>query len=242
MAIKGKGKTKSRGVAKAPRRAPVPVPVAWYQRRWVQVTVAVVVGFLAFWLLTWVIDGVQENRAEEERAAQRTILETWQAQIETEIGAVGQFRDPVPPVIAPQVRTAAQQIAKGKPADISPEELDDLAGSLEGSATAVEGYPLADAIRDQGFGPSADQILSARTEFVLALRAYRQAALLLSTAQDVDDPAVAKALGERATELADGADALLAEAYRKYAVALSAAGVRTVDDPAAAGGGLLPPG
>ena len=242
MAIKGKGKTKSRGVAKAPRRAPVPVPVAWYQRRWVQVTVAVVVGFLMFWLLTWVIDGVQDNRADEERANQRTILETWQAQIETEIGAVGQFRDPAPPVVAPQVLATAKQLAQGKPAEVTADELDDLAASLEEAAAGVEGYPLADAIRDQGFGASADQILSARTEFVLALRAYRQAALLLSTAQDVEDPDVSKALGERAVELAQGADALLAEAYRKYAVVLGAAGVRTVDDPGLGGGGLLPPG
>ena len=241
MAIKGKGKSKSRGVAKAPRRAPVPVPVPWYQRRWVQVTVAVVVGFLAFWLLTWVIDGIQDNRAAEERAARRTILETWQASVETDLTGVGQFRDPAPPVVAPQLRAAAKQVVQGRPVDMSAQALEDLAGSLEDAAAAIEDYPLADAIRDQGFGLTADQILSARSEFVLALRAHRQAALLLATAEATDDPELAAAIGERTTELLDGADALLAEAHRKYVVALSAAGIRTVDQPAGAGG-LLPTG
>ena len=74
MAIKGKGKTKSRSVARAPKRGPVPVPVPFVQKRWVQVTAAVIVGFLAFWLLTWVIDGLQANDEEAQRAEQRTVL------------------------------------------------------------------------------------------------------------------------------------------------------------------------
>ena len=154
---------------------------------------------------------------------------------------MGQFRDPAPPVVAPQLRAAAKQVAQGRPVDMSAQALEDLAGSLEDAAAAIEDYPLADAIRDQGFGLTADQVLSARSEFVLALRAYRQAALLLATAEATDDPDLAAAIGERTTELLDGADALLAEAYRKYAVALSAAGIRTVDEPAGAGG-LLPTG
>ncbi|HYJ61133.1 MAG TPA: hypothetical protein VE032_06675, partial [Actinomycetota bacterium] len=172
---------------------------------------------------------------------QRTILETWQASIETDVSDVAQFRDPAPPVVAPQLRAAAKQVVQGRPVDMSAQALEDLAGSLEDAAAAIEDYPLADAIRDQGFGLTADQILSARSEFVLALRAYRQAALLLATAEATDDPELAAAIGERTTELLDGADALLAEAHRKYVVALSAAGIRTVDQPAGAGG-LLPTG
>jgi hypothetical protein len=231
VAIKGKGKTKSKGVARAPKRAPVPVPVPFTQRRWVQVTAALVVGFLAFWLLTWIIDGVQANRDEEATGTRRTILQEWQAQLESDMADVGRFRDPAPPVFVPQVQAAAKQVARGRPSELDAEALDELATTLEDAAAAVEAYPLADRIRDQGFGGSADQVLAARTGFVIALRMYRQAALLLAAATEADDPDTALALAERARDVYDQADALAREAHRQYSVALGAAGIMLADPP-----------
>lgn len=235
MAIKGKGKTKSRSVARAPKRGPVPVPVPFVQKRWVQVTAAVIVGFLAFWLLTWVIDGLQANDEEAQRAEQRTVLQEWQAQVESDLAEVGQFRDPAPPVIVPQVRATADRIAKGRPSDLEPADLEEIATQLEDAATAVASYPLADRVRDMGFGLTADQVLSTKTEFEVALGVYRQAALLAAAAAEAEDPEVAESLATRAVEVFDQAEALMREAHRKYTLALGAAGI-VLADPAAGGG------
>jgi hypothetical protein len=237
MAIKGKGKTKSRSVARAPKRGPVPVPVPFVRKRWVQVTAAVIVGFLAFWLLTWVIDGLRANDDEARRAEQRTVLEEWQAQVESDLADVGQFRDPAPPVIVPQVRATADRITKGRPADLEPADLEEIASQLEDAATAIASYPLADRVRDMGFGLTADQVLSTKTEFEVALGVYRQATLLAAAAAaaEAEDPEVAESLATRAVEVFDQAEALMREAHRKYTLALGAAGI-VLADPAAGGG------
>ena len=44
MAIKGKGKTKSRPPSRAPRRGPVEVPTPFTQRRWVQLVAVLLLG------------------------------------------------------------------------------------------------------------------------------------------------------------------------------------------------------
>lgn len=241
MAIKGKGKVKSKGVARAPKRAPVPVPVPILQRRWVQVTAALIVGFAAFWLLTWVLDGLRANDEDEQAADRRTTLEEWQAQVETGFAEVGQFRDPAPPLVVPQVLEAAENLEKGRPSDLEAADLDEIAGTLDEAATAIGAYPLADQIRDKGFDLSADQVLSAQTEFGIALRMYRQAALLTAAAAEAEaeDPETASVLAARAIEVFEQADALMAEAHRKYTLALGVAGVSLGQDPLA-GGGFLP--
>jgi hypothetical protein len=230
VAIKGKGRSKGRSVARAPKRAPVPVPVPFYQRRWVQVTVALVVGFAAFWLITWIADGVEQNRLDDQRATQRTILETWRGTVESEIGDVGQLRDPASPLIADQVRRAAKDVTKGKQPSVDAETLATYADDLDAAATALEDHDLAGAIRDQGFGKSAGEILSARTEMVVALRTYRSAARLmaLAVASGSEDSV---AIAERVTELLDTADALMTNAYNSYVIALTDVGIEVAPDP-----------
>jgi len=48
MAIKGKGRTRTKQPVRAPRRGPVPVPVPFVRRRGVQVVAAFLVGALVF--------------------------------------------------------------------------------------------------------------------------------------------------------------------------------------------------
>jgi hypothetical protein len=236
MAIKGKGRSKGRSVARAPKRAPVPVPVPFYQRRWVQVTVALVVGFLAFWLITWIADGLEQNRLDDQRGTQRSILETWHGHVESELGDVGQLRDPATPLIAAQVRAAAKDVAKGKEPSIDTAAFETYADDLVAAADALESYDLAGAIRDHGFGKGASEILSSRAEMVQALRVYRTAAGLMALALDADDPADAVALAKRAIELLDTADALMTNAYNSFIIALSDAGIQLTPDLADLGG------
>lgn len=240
MSIKGKGRSKGRTVAKAPRRAPVPVPVPFFRRRWVQVTAALVVGFLTFWLITWIADGLERTRLDEQRAEQAAILETWKAHIETEIGDVGQFRDPLPPAIAPQVRQAATDLLESKDPSTDAEGLESYAKDLEKATKAIEDYALSEAVRDQGFGKGASEILTARTEMVLALRTYRSAARVMAVALEADDRETAEALAERATELLDTADALMQNAYNSYTIALNDAGIATVREQPGGLSGLTP--
>ena len=69
MAIKGKSRTKSRPkqVARAPRREPVVVKPPLFQRRWLQLTAAFILGVLAMSIVVWVSHGVHRQRAEGRR-------------------------------------------------------------------------------------------------------------------------------------------------------------------------------
>ena len=62
MAIKGKGRTKTRQPVRAPRRGPVPVPVPFARRRSVQVVSAFVTGLLVFWGGVWLTNGLRALR------------------------------------------------------------------------------------------------------------------------------------------------------------------------------------
>lgn len=231
MAIKGKGKSKSRGVARPPRREPLPVPVPLVQRRWVQVLAAFIAGLAIFWFAIWVTNGLRTSRDADrtatELAAQREAMQAWQAEVEAEIGAVGEFRDPQPPAVAEGVRAAIADLEDGKDPSITADVLRTTAEDLKAAAKALDAYPLADAIREKGFGASADSIISSRSGFAEALRSYRTAALLVLIATEAKDEDVAAALTERAADTLATADALIADAHRKYRIALSNAGIIT---------------
>ena len=70
MAIKGKRKSKQRAVPRAPRRDPVPVPVPFVRRRWVQVVAAFLLGVVAMTLFVVVTNAVRDAGAESDAAAQ----------------------------------------------------------------------------------------------------------------------------------------------------------------------------
>jgi len=234
MAIKGKGKSKSRGVAKPPRREPVPVPVPFIARPWIRIVTAFLVGIAVSWFAIWVTNGLRTSREAEEATAeleaQRQALQSWQAEVEAEVGAVGEFQDPSPPAIAASVRTAIRDLEGDGDTSVTADALRTLAGDLDAAADALEGFPLADQIRDKGFGPEADTIITARLEFVEAMRAYRGAAMLILLATEADDGDVAAALTERASDALASADGLLADAHRKYRLSLGNAGILTTPD------------
>src|SRR3989304_1182393 len=88
MAIKSKSRPKkSKQVARAPRAVPVEVRPPFFLRKRVQVTVAFVVGLLTAAVILWARNGLDEERAREERqkvaARARQAVGQYQSTIES---------------------------------------------------------------------------------------------------------------------------------------------------------------
>ena len=242
MAIKGKGKTKNRQVARAPRRAPVEVPKPIYQRTWVRVVTAFLLGVLAVLLIVWITNALRASSAEDDAAAaqelRRQALTTWRGELEGQLGTVGTLQDALPPVLAPQIAATAEALAKGKDAPGDTAQLEQLAKDLDAAATALDDFDLTATIRDQGFNVGqTEALLASRTELVVALRDLEQAANLLVLAGGTTDPATVEALAGGAQALTGSAGELVDEAWRRYRNALVAGGLAQSQ---AAGLGLQP--
>src|SRR5919197_4105716 len=117
MAIKSKGKTKQRSVARGPRHEPVPVPVPFFRRRWVQLVSMFIVGVLALSGVLWAWNGIQgyreDDRAAQELASRQKALSQWKTVVEGQVTAVGQLQGAAPPVVASDVSTAVDALGKG---------------------------------------------------------------------------------------------------------------------------------
>lgn len=230
MTIKGKGKTKTRQVARAPRRAPVEVPKPLYERTWVRVVAALLLGAVSVMLVVWITNSLRTSSRESDEAAERELrqdaLSTLRTEYEAALGTVGAIQDPIGPVLAPQVREAADALAKGKESPVPAEELTQVATDLGDAAAALEGFDLPSAIRDQGFDAGqTEALISSRNQLVAALRDMEQAATILVVAVDTDDPDAAADLAVSSTALADTSDALAREGWRVYRNALVEAGL-----------------
>lgn len=230
MAIKGKGKTRARQVARAPRRAPVEVPKPLFQRTWVQVVAAALLGAFAVMLLVWITNSLRASGQEADDAAardrRRDALATVRTEFESQVATVGQIQDPLGPVLAPQIRETAEALAKGKRPPATGEELEQLVDDLGAAATALEDYDLTGEIRDQGFDVTqTEALIASRAQLTAALRDLEQAGAVLLIAVDADDPAAAKELAATASALADSADLLAANGWRTFRNALQEAGL-----------------
>lgn len=248
MAIKGKGKTKSRQQARAPRRAPVAVKPPLFARRWVQLTAALLVGMGLVWFLVWVTNGIRESRRSDQAATtaseQKAALQRWQGLIEQQVGTVGQLQQQgVPPTISPQVAAAGGALAAGKPVTTTAADLKSSAAALQRAAKAMTSFNLSTTIRGKGYTvDQADAILTAQTHLTDALQTYQQAALLAALAVDSTDPALKEALGARVQALTATANAELQEGWRLYTNALSDVGLLSGSVQGSGNTGSVPTG
>ena len=100
MAIKGKGRTRTKQPVRAPRRGPVPVPVPFVRRRGVQVVAAFLVGALVFWGGVWLTNGLRaqdtSERDREQELQQRRAGAAWENLVATEVGTSGRSRRAAP--------------------------------------------------------------------------------------------------------------------------------------------------
>ena len=114
MAIKGKGRSKTRQVTRAPRQGYTPPPVPWYSRRWVQLTAALLTGIVAVALFAWVrgnLRSASRDRADRRQQAEmRTVMQRYQAGMDPILSQVGQ---PQPPIfLASRTRSSHTDLSR----------------------------------------------------------------------------------------------------------------------------------
>ena len=229
MAIKGKGRTRTRQPIRAPRRGPVPVPVPFARRKGVQLTAIFIAGLLVFWGGVWLTNGLRAERASEEDSVEalrrRQAGAAWNELVKEQVGTIGIVDEGRPPVILPQVRDGLRDLQRADPPEEATSDLRTAAADAKEAANAISGFDLVGTIRDRGFD-AADvlRFLSARDELVSAIGLTRRAALLGVVAADLDEPDRIAVLEQAQALLAD-ADAAVARFYQHHTEAMSAAGI-----------------
>lgn len=229
MAIKGKGKTRSRQVARAPRRGPVPVPVPFFLRRWVQVLLAFIVGVGAMTMLVWATNGIRENRRAEDDAAaeisQKAAVEEWRAKVDVQLQTVGALQYPNPPLVGEQLATVLGQMVRGEETTVTAEQLQKDADALRAAAKELGGVDLQALILDKGFDVGETEwLLLSRSEMARALDTYRQATLIALESLAAEG-AQRESLATGAKGVADVGTSLLEDAWRQYLNALRSVGI-----------------
>jgi hypothetical protein len=228
MAIKGKGRTKTRQPVRAPRRGPVPVPVPFLRRRGVQALAAFLAGLLVFWGGVWLTNGLRAQdrtaRAEEQDLLRRRAGASWKSLIETEVGTIGTVQEGSPPVVLPEVRTTLTELGERTPTDAVGALQDAAAGAKEVSG-AIESYDLSSSLTGKGFDKGQVlRFLSARDELLMSLTLIREGALLGVAAARLDVADRAGVL-DRAQSLLAQSDAAMARFQTHHVEALSGAGI-----------------
>jgi hypothetical protein len=244
MAIKGKTKTKGkRPQARAPRREPVPIPKPVYARRWIQVTAAFLLGVGVLLFAAWVRGNLRNDRARDKAAqdlaTQRQVVQEWKGVVERQIGTVGQIQTgtPQPPVVASAVTSALTTLANGQDRGVTAKTLSQTRTALKGAAHQIETYALSEAVAGKGFGGGpAEFLLTSQTDLASALHAYEDAARLamLALAADTD---LRKDIAAAAQDVATRAAGLLQTGWNQYQNALGSVQLLSPIGPAATGAG-----
>jgi hypothetical protein len=244
MAIKSKGKTKQRPVARGPRHDPVPVPVPFFRRRWVQLVSMFIVGVLALSAVLWAWNGFQgyraDDRAAQALAARQTTLSQWKGILEAQMTAVNaQLQGDVTPVIATDISSAVDALAKGTEPSANASDLSSSADEFGKAAKAIDSFDLAGAISNNG-GFDAEgsiSLTSSKVELVQALRQYEQAANLAVLAMAASGATRAN-LATYAKAAEGSASSLLESGWIKYSSILSENQLAASGTPSGLGSGL----
>jgi len=247
VAIKGKGKTKSRPAARPPRPTPVVRKPPFFLRRWVQVVAALLVGMGFVTAVVWATNGLRVDdaaKARDARAASvRRVVQQWQTTVDgtlskglgTTGSGVGQI------VILPSLSTSVATLAKG---DEDPQAGDtaSTAAKLVGDGVStLQNVDLPTMIRDQGVDlASTNYLLNSKARMVEGLQLYGRVAALVQAASAADDPAVADALIKQANALLPIATQVFNEGYSDYTEALARAGLLQPTAPGSGPSGAVP--
>ena len=242
MAIKGKGKTRSRPPTRAPRRAPVEVPTPFAQRRWVQLIAALLIGAGIVWFLIWLTNGIRQGAADDREAAaaveRRRAVQGWKELVETEIPKVGALGSAgAPPTVAAELIPTIESLDQG---DGDAEAIEGLDERLAAGATTLQDYDLSGAIRNKGFEVGeASALLDSQAGIASALRSYAVAARLTVTAAGLPERDRTAILDE-ARAVAEDAAATVQGGWNDYLLGLGAAGLTPSDGGAGLGAGIDP--
>jgi hypothetical protein len=238
MAIKGKGKTRPRRAPRPPRHEPVHVKPPFFTRRWVQVTGAFVLGFLAMMLLVWVTNGLREQsrieRSREREAAElqrtRGTVQDWAGVVDTQVGTIGQVTGPgIPPTLLPAASAVIDGVAAGDDVTGAGGTLDEAEADLATAIETLDTYELLDKIRNKGFDiPQTNYLLNSKTKLLEGLRNYRHAVVLARRSLSGG-----AGLGKIAADLRDGALILFAGGWRDLEQVKQSVGINPLPEAAA---------
>src|SRR5436853_840153 len=197
MAIKGKGKTKSRQVARAPRREPVAVKKPFAQRGWVRGLVLFMCGVLVLSVTWWAYENIDQQRNASKAAAaqgqEREAVSVWKVNLEGTLSSVGQVQGGATPQIGTDIGTAITNLGQKKAAGVTAKQLNAEADNLEKAAATLAKFNLTDTIANHGFDETqTDLITTIQPEITQGLRSLAVAARL--TALATQDPANAATL------------------------------------------------
>lgn len=192
MAIKGKGKTKSRQVARAPKPGYTPVRPLFFQRRWVQVTAAFLLGLGVVLFIAWIRAGLSNQTEDRERRERETVARSamteFKAAVEPALAQVGQQTPPIGFDAFPNLGPAIEGLGEGK---IDEREVEATASSVEETAstgaTMLEKLEPSEIVGGKGLGARlVSSAIDARNGMLQALRLYERSAILLARAVDAE--------------------------------------------------------
>jgi len=227
MSIKNKGKTRQRPVSRGPRHEPVPVPVPFARRRWVQLVSMFIVGMVTLSAILWAWHGFQgyrsDDRAATQLAGRQQALGQWKAVLEAQMTAVNaQLQGEIPPVIGTDISSAVDALAKGQDPKATASDLSSSADEFGKAADAIDKFDLSGTISSSG-GFDAEgsvSLTSSKVELVEALRAYEQAGKLAALAIAANGDTRA-ALAKDAKASLASASSLLQSGWIKYSSILT---------------------
>lgn len=229
MAIKGKKRTKSKQASRAPRREPVPVSPPLFQRRWVQVVAAFIVGIFAMTLFVWVTNGLRQEdadaKAADAAATKLTVARAYQTAVESALGDVGTVTQGLPPSVFPDMGTALQGMSKGQTSDGAAATFDEAQKNAKKAQQAIASYDVGTKINGKGFTVfEVTAFTGSAQEFVQALELYGQAAEVAATAVQTGGDEATKLAGV-ANDMYTSAQTQLNQGWSDYLTALGAGGV-----------------
>ena len=243
MAIKGKGRTRSRRVIAAPPRPQLVVrkPLLW-RRRWVRVVVVLIV--LAG-IGTGVTISVRRSHARHFKAKEVAGIEAYAAKLRS---AFPTDRQVVPPdlvVFFPNLSADLDKLAKGtlKPADATT-EAGKVTSAAQAGATAVQNLKVSSLIPASftvtgvsdgstganpgnivARGATQDLVNGAQYLMVEAFQVWAQAGNVFTQAAATTDTTARQALVNAATQLDQQASSLFDRGYQKILAIENALGI-----------------
>jgi len=246
MAIKGKGKTKSKQVSRAPRHEPVAVKKPFEQRGWVRGLVLFMCGVLVLSVTWWAYEGIDKQRNASKAAAaqgqQREALSVWKVNLEGTLSSVGQVQGGATPQIGTDIGTAITNLGQGKPAGVTAKQLKAEAANLEKAAATLAKFKLTNTIENHGFDETqTDLITTIQPEITAGLRSLAVAASL--TAQAMENPAQADELLAQAKTANGSGQDLITRGWSSYTNLATFAGMPPpLPQPIGGSSGGLPQG
>jgi len=233
MAIKSKSRPKkSKQVARAPRAVPVEVRPPFFLRKRVQVTLAFVVGLLTAAVILWARNGLDEERAREERqkvaARARQAVGQYQSTIESALAPVGQVLSPGAFAAFVNLGTTLDDLEKGKgdPKEATETGVD-VAKTASDASKAIADVDVSSLVGGKGFEfELVDSVFDSQDALVEALDLYGRAGELLRQAAEAEG-AERDLLLEHAGAVLEIAQRVFQDGYADYTRALQKAGLAT---------------